>query len=109
MFFFHYGLILQKFINKYYEKRIMLLFLGVISILVCSIIVFKTRNNPLMYLNKYDNPIIFVCSSLIGSTGILLMSVSLRKSDILESFGKRSLITMGGSIHYIFAYSMDSR
>jgi fucose 4-O-acetylase-like acetyltransferase len=102
--FFEIGLIVKKIKLEQYK------FYPIITIILGSIIVIFTsifNSRTILAYAKIDNILLFLLISIVGIFFYISLSFSIKKSTILEFFGKNSLNILG--LHYLLLHGVYYR
>ncbi len=98
--FFIIGILLRKLYTRYEgdlkSKKHIRLYSSIIGIiLLCATFLIQKKNVVvIMSIHIFGNPLIMLCTSVLGTMGILLISFAIKNNKFLEYFGKNSLIIL---------------
>jgi fucose 4-O-acetylase-like acetyltransferase len=91
----YFGQLIRKLIaiNEKMTGRFILMLLGIICLMLLSCS--STLNkNVLMYVSDYGDSLLFVGNAVLGIIGSIFLAFSIKKNQVLEYFGKNSLIIL---------------
>lgn len=97
-------LIIQKITEKTIYRFFFLLFCVLLFTVLFYLVGFSDHNVD-MYSSRYNNRLLFVINALLGTFAIIMLSLVIKQSKILEWYGKNSLLIL--FVHHPLWRSFD--
>lgn len=97
-FFFHIGVLVKDLKDSlnYQTKRDRTIVLGVSLLLIVILAYTAPFNTAPVDVNygRYGNKVLFLVQALLGILGFLLLAAAIKKNNIIEYFGRNSLLIL---------------